>query len=48
MAAISNVRPDPDSVLVTLAEYALNPPAFSAEAYDTAKWCCLWIPLPAA
>ena len=41
MAAISNVRPAPDTVLVQIADYALNPPAFSAEAYDTAKWCLL-------
>src|ERR1700757_1796802 len=39
MAAISNVRPEPDALLVQLADFALNPPEFSAEAYDTARWC---------
>lgn len=38
-APISNVRPDPDPLLVTLAEYTLNTPVRSDEAYDTARWC---------
>ena len=38
-AHISNVRPPPDSLLVELAEYALNFNAPSDEALDTARWC---------
>src|SRR6185369_12086273 len=40
-SAISNVRPPPDDLLVTLAEYALNYSAPSGEALDTARWCLL-------
>jgi 2-methylcitrate dehydratase len=36
---ISNVRPDPDQLLVELADYALNARISSDEAYDTARWC---------
>ena len=37
---ISNIRPDPDSLIVALADYALSPTiGISAEAYDTARWC---------
>jgi 2-methylcitrate dehydratase len=36
---ISNVRPAPDQLLVDLADYALNAPITSDEAYDTARWC---------
>jgi 2-methylcitrate dehydratase len=36
---ISNVRPAPDQLLVDLADYALNAPIASVEAYDTARWC---------
>lgn len=38
-AHISNVRPDPDPLLVTLADYTLNTAVRSDEAYDTARWC---------
>jgi 2-methylcitrate dehydratase len=38
-APISNVRPAPDPLLVALADYALNAPIASDEAYDTARWC---------
>ena len=38
-SAISNVRPAPDQLLADLADYALNAPIASAEAYDTARWC---------
>lgn len=38
-APISNVRPAPDPLLVDLADYALNAPIASDEAYDTARWC---------
>ncbi len=38
---ISNVRPPPDALLVTLADYALNFDSPSAEALDTARWCLL-------
>ncbi len=36
---ISNVRPAPDKLLTDLADYALNAPIASDEAYDTARWC---------
>jgi 2-methylcitrate dehydratase len=38
---ISNVRPPPDELLVTLADYALNYDSPSDEALDTARWCLL-------
>ena len=38
-APISNIRPAPDQLLVDLADYALNAPIASDEAYDTARWC---------
>ncbi|MBL9214690.1 MAG: bifunctional 2-methylcitrate dehydratase/aconitate hydratase [Opitutaceae bacterium] len=38
-SVISNVRPDPDPLLVALADYALQGPVGSEEAYDTARWC---------
>ena len=38
-AAISNVRPPPDPLLVELADYALNYTTPSEEALDTARWC---------
>jgi 2-methylcitrate dehydratase PrpD len=38
-AHISNVRPDPDPLLVDLAEYTLHADVQSDEAYDTARWC---------
>jgi 2-methylcitrate dehydratase len=36
---ISNVRPPPDSLLVQIADYALNYDSPSEEALDTARWC---------
>src|SRR5580765_5170404 len=38
-APISNVRPPPDALLVTLPDYALNYATPSDEALDTARWC---------
>src|SRR5258708_4858319 len=38
-SAVSNVRPPPDSLLVELADYALNYASPSDEALDTARWC---------
>lgn len=38
-APISNVRPTPDPLLVTLADYALTYTTPSEEALDTARWC---------
>ena len=38
---ISNVRPDPDKVLVDIAEYAVNHKITSDEAYDTARYCLI-------
>jgi 2-methylcitrate dehydratase len=38
---ISNVRPPPDELLVTLADYALTYDSPSDEALDTARWCLL-------
>jgi 2-methylcitrate dehydratase len=38
-APISNLRPPPDSLLVALADYALNYTTPSEEALDTARWC---------
>ena len=40
-AAISNVRPDPDQVLVDIADYVANFSIDSAEAYQTAHYCLL-------
>src|SRR4051812_10152951 len=39
--AVSNVRPDPDKVLVDIAEYATKYQIDSAEAYDTARLCLM-------
>jgi 2-methylcitrate dehydratase len=39
--AISNVRPDPDKVLVDIAEYVTKYNIESAEAYDTARLCLM-------
>jgi 2-methylcitrate dehydratase len=36
-AAISNVRPDPDQVLVDIVDYVTNYPVDSAVAYETAR-----------
>lgn len=38
---ISNVRPDPDALLTQIADYVLREPQFSAEAYETARYCLL-------
>ena len=40
-AHISNVRPDPDQVLVDIADYVLNYAIASAEAYNTARLCLM-------
>src|SRR5689334_23131955 len=39
--AVSNVRPDPDKVLVDIAEYVSHYQIESAEAYDTARLCLM-------
>jgi 2-methylcitrate dehydratase len=39
--AISNIRPDPDKVLVDIAEYVTNYNIDSAEAFDTARLCLM-------
>ena len=41
MAAISNVRPDPDQVLVDIADYVLNYEVTSSLAYETARNCLI-------
>jgi 2-methylcitrate dehydratase len=38
---ISNVRPDPDQVLVDIADYVLNYQINSTEAYNTARLCLM-------
>ncbi|MEK7949998.1 bifunctional 2-methylcitrate dehydratase/aconitate hydratase [Luteolibacter soli] len=38
-SAISNIRPAPDPLLTTLADYALDAVITSDEAFDTARWC---------
>ncbi len=38
---ISNVRPEPDALLVQIADYVCAEPKFSAEAYETARYCLL-------
>jgi 2-methylcitrate dehydratase len=40
-AAISAVRPPPDPLLCELADYVLSAPAFSDEAFDTARYCLM-------
>ena len=40
-APISNVRPDPDKVLVDIAEYVLDHEVTSQEAYNTARLCLM-------
>jgi 2-methylcitrate dehydratase len=39
--ADANVRPEPDSELVAIAEYVLNTSITSEEAYDTARYCLM-------
>ena len=41
LSHISNVRPDPDQVLVDIADYVLNYKIESTEAYDTARNCLM-------
>jgi 2-methylcitrate dehydratase len=38
---LSNVRPQPDKVLVDIAEYVLDAPIDSKAAFDTARYCLL-------
>ncbi|MDP3481828.1 MAG: MmgE/PrpD family protein, partial [Sulfuricella sp.] len=38
---ISNVRPEPDQVLVDIADYVCDYEIKSAEAYDTARYCLM-------
>ncbi|HXX58936.1 MAG TPA: 2-methylcitrate dehydratase, partial [Thermodesulfovibrionales bacterium] len=38
---ISNVRPDPDKVLVDIADYVCDYKISSPEAYDTARYCLI-------
>jgi 2-methylcitrate dehydratase len=38
---ISNIRPDPDKVLVDIADYVLNHSIASSEAYNTARLCLM-------
>ena len=38
---VSNVRPQPDKVLVDTADYVTNYRIESAEAYDTARLCLM-------
>jgi 2-methylcitrate dehydratase len=40
-SAISNVRPQPDQILVDIAEYAANFTIQSSEAYQTARYCLM-------
>ncbi len=40
-AAISNVRPKPDRVLVDIVDYVLKYKVGSKEAYDTARYCLM-------
>ena len=41
MAAISNVRPQPDQVLVDIADYVLGYEVKSDLAYETARNCLI-------
>ena len=38
----SNVRPDPEEVLVKIADYALNASIESKEALTTARYCLMY------
>ncbi len=40
-APISNIRPEPDALLVDIADYVLSTQVESTEAYDTARYCLL-------
>ena len=37
----SNVRPEPDQVLVDIADYVCDYEIKAAEAYDTARYCLM-------
>jgi 2-methylcitrate dehydratase len=37
----NNLRPDPDRILVEIAEYAANPAPFSPEAWENARLCLM-------
>jgi 2-methylcitrate dehydratase len=39
--AVTNLRPQPDDVLVQIADYVLNTEITSTEAYDTARLCLM-------
>lgn len=39
--AVTNLRPQPDEVLVQIADYVLNTEITSTEAYDTARLCLM-------
>lgn len=39
--AVTNLRPQPDQVLVQIADYVLNTEITSTEAYDTARLCLM-------
>jgi 2-methylcitrate dehydratase len=40
-AAISNIRPDPDKVLVDIVDYVHNYKVSSRDAYETARYCLM-------
>jgi 2-methylcitrate dehydratase len=40
-AAISNVRPDPDKVLVDIVDYVTKYKVASRDAYETARYCLM-------
>ncbi|MCA3150607.1 MAG: MmgE/PrpD family protein, partial [Rhodocyclaceae bacterium] len=40
-APISNIRPEPDALLIDIADYVLSTQVDSTEAYDTARYCLL-------
>ena len=40
-SAINNVRPEPDKVLVDIADYVTGYEIASAEAYETARYCLM-------
>src|SRR5580765_2641291 len=40
-AHISNVRPDPDAVLVDIADYVSKTRITSKEAFETARYCLM-------
>ena len=44
----TNVRPNPDDVLIKIADYVLDKKIESEEAYNTARYCLMdtlgWVP----